>query len=298
MGVSAPPPSSPSPPPTSAGPLRGRRVVVTRAAAVSGPLVERLAGLGAEVQVVALIASAPPADGGAALTAAVGDVVAGHYEWLVVSSPTGARRVVEALDGRTPAASVCAVGPGTATILEAAGVAVDLMPGRHVGEGLVVAFPDAPVGPSAPEGPSARGGQGAAGSGRVVVVRAAVARNVVPDGLGAKGWEVDVVEAYRTVVAPVDAAGVAALSAADVVTLTSSSTADALADVAASTGVVPGPVACIGPVTAATATARGLDCVAVADPHSLDGLVDAVVAAVGRPVDAPGPGDGARGTGS
>jgi uroporphyrinogen-III synthase len=106
------------------------------------------------------------------------------------------------------------------------------------------------------------------------------------------------VEAYRTVVAPVDAAGVAALSAADVVTLTSSSTADALADVAASTGVVPGPVACIGPVTAATATARGLDCVAVADPHSLDGLVDAVVAAVGRPVDAPGPGDGARGTGS
>lgn len=286
MGVSAPPPSSPSPPPTSAGPLRGRRVVVTRAAAVSGPLVERLAGLGAEVQVVALIASAPPADGGAALTAAVGDVVAGHYEWLVVSSPTGARRVVEALDGRTPAASVCAVGPGTATILEAAGVAVDLMPGRHVGEGLVVAFPDA------------RGEQGAAGSGRVVVVRAAVARNVVPDGLGAKGWEVDVVEAYRTVVAPVDAAGVAALSAADVVTLTSSSTADALADVAASTGVVPGPVACIGPVTAATATARGLDCVAVADPHSLDGLVDAVVAAVGRPVDAPGPGDGARGTGS
>lgn len=293
MGASVAPPP-PVPPPTPEGPLRGRRVVVTRAAAESGALVERLAGLGAEVAVVALIASEPPADGGAALASAMTDVVGGRYDWLVVSSPTGARRVIEVLDGRAPEVRVCAVGPGTASILTAAGVAVDLVPGQHVGEGLVAVFPEAPERRGATE--VAR----AAASGRVVVVRAAVARDVVPDGLSAKGWAVDVVEAYRTVVAPVDAAGVAALSAADVITLTSSSIADALADVVASAGVAPGPVACIGPVTAATATARGLDCVAVADPHSLDGLVDAVVAVVGGPVDASAatPGDGQRGTGS
>lgn len=289
-------PPTPSAPGSSAAsnhrPLGGRRVVVTRSAAESGPLADRLAGLGADVDIVALIASEPPADGGAALSAAAADVVAGRYAWLVVSSPTGARRVVEALGGRQPAARVCAVGPGTAGVLEAAGLAVALVPGRHVGEGLAEAFPDAPV------GRDASGEHGAGGSGRVVVVRAAVARDVVPDGLVARGWDVDVVEAYRTVAAPVDAVGLATLLAADLVTLTSSSTADALADLlAASPEVAPVPVVCIGPVTAATARQRGLDCVAVADPHSLDGLVEAVVAAVGRHLDE-GPGDEARGTGS
>ena len=139
-------PTSPSAVPANHGPLRGRRVVVTRAAAESGPLADRLAALGAEVDVVALIASEPPADGGAALRAAAADLVAGHYEWLVVSSPTGARRVAEVLDGRAPEVRVCAVGPGTAGILESAGLAVDLVPGRHVGEGLAEAFPDAPAG--------------------------------------------------------------------------------------------------------------------------------------------------------
>ena len=89
-------------------------------------------------------------------------------------------------------------------------------------------------------------------------------------------------EAYRTVVVAPDAADVAALAAADVVTLTSSSTADALADLVDATGGLTSPPAvCIGPVTAATAESRGLRCVAVAEPHDLDGLVAVVVDVVG-----------------
>jgi len=271
MGAS---PSGPAAAPD--GPLRGRRLVVTRSSAAADGLAERLAKLGADVRVVPLIATGPPADGGRALEAAMADAVAGAVTWVVVSSPAGAHRVVDVLAGRPLAARVCAVGPGTAAVLEEAGLSVDLVPGRHVGEGVVEAFSDAP----------------AAGA-RLVVARAAVARDIVPAGLAAKGWEVQVVEAYRTERVAVGADTLGEVSGADAVTLTSSSIAEAFADLFA-TGpeTAAPPVVCIGPVTAATARQRGLDCLAVADPHSLDGLVDAIVTALGRP-GSPGeaPGD-------
>lgn len=299
--------SDPSPlSPTAGGaPLRGRRLVVTRAATESRRLAERLVALGADVAEVPLITSAPPADDGRALDAAMADAVAGRIDWVVVSSPTGARRVVASLEGRTLAARVCAVGPGTAGVLEEAGVPVELVPERYVGEGLADAFPDA-----SPQSPDDRrstdtadssGGTGASASpqGRVAIVRAAVARDVVPDRLAAKGWDVQVVEAYRTVPAPVDADGVEALRGADLATLTSSSTAEALADLVANhPGVEAPPVVCIGPVTAATASSRGLRSVAVAEPHSLDGLVAAVVAALAPGGGVTGSEDGVAGTGS
>lgn len=285
---------SPTVPPAADGsPLRGRRVVVTRAATESRRLVERLAALGAEVAEVPLITSAPPSDGGRALDAAVAEAVAGTVDWVVVSSPTGARRVVASLEGRTLAARVCAIGPGTAQVLEDASVPVALVPERHVGEGLAEAFPDAP--------PASTGGTDAALNqrGRVVIVRAAVARDVVPERLGAKGWQVQVVEAYRTVPADVDVEEVEALRGADLATLTSSSTADALADLVASRpGIEVPPVVCIGPVTAATARSRGLRSLAVAEPHSLDGLVAAVLDALGPADGATTSEDGVSGTGS
>lgn len=274
-------------PPGATGPLGGRRVVVTRRAAESERLAERLAALGAVVDEVPLIDTAPPADDGRALAGAVERLVDGGFEWLVVSSPAGARHLAEALGGRRPQVKVCAVGPGTASVLEAAGVPVDLVPARHVGEGLVAGFPAATP-------PTGDGAGAAHGPRRVAVVRAGVGRDVVPEGLAARGWQVEVVEAYRTVPAPVDPGGVAALAAADAATLTSSSTADALADLMARhPALTAPPVVCIGPVTAATASGRGLECLAVADPHSLDGLVDAVVAVLGPSDGASVPGDGA-----
>jgi uroporphyrinogen-III synthase len=121
-----------------------------------------------------------------------------------------------------------------------------------------------------------------------LLVRAAVARDVLPEGLRAKGWNVDVVEAYRTEAAPMTAEQAAAVAAADVVAFTSSSTVtNFLAGMAGRP--LPPVVAGIGPITAATAREHGLAVDVEAEVHTIDGLVDALVAwAAKAPRRAPG----------
>jgi uroporphyrinogen III methyltransferase/synthase len=290
-------------------PLFGRRIVVTRARDQAGELVERLAALGAASVEVPAIEIHDPADGGAALAAAVErlaagasgagatsgarvtDVVAGQptashepvgtspgvprragYDWLVLTSPNGAGRLRSALraagwDARAlGGVRLAAIGPGTADALAAANLVPDLVPERFVAESLVEAFP--------PPGPT---------GGRVLLVRAAVARDVLPAGLRALGWDVDVVEAYRTEPAPLSDTQRAALADADVVTFTSSSTVTNFLAVAGRDAVPP-VVAAIGPVTAATAREHGLDVTVESPVHTIAGLVDALCAwAAGDP---------------
>jgi uroporphyrinogen III methyltransferase/synthase len=250
--------------------LFGRRIVVTRAREQASELVARLAALGAATVEVPAIAIAEPADGGAALAAAVDRLAAGTYEWLVLTSPNGGRRLLAALraTGRDARAlggtRLAAIGPGTAEVLGAAQLVPDLVPERFVAESLLDSFP-------APE-PSS-------GSGRVLLARAAVARDVLPDGLAERGWAVDVVEAYRTEPVPLDEAAAKALSEAEIVTFTSSSTVtNLLAAVGGDAGAVPPVVAAIGPVTAGTARDHGLTVAVEAEVHTLDGLVDALCA--------------------
>ncbi len=102
---------------------------------------------------------------------------------------------------------------------------------------------------------------------------------MVAPGLGAKGWQVDEAVAYRTVAGDVDPSAVAEARAADAVCFTSSSTVERTVELLGATGVPP-VVASIGPVTTASARAAGLDVAAEADPHTLDGLVAALVAAL------------------
>ena len=119
---------------------------------------------------------------------------------------------------------------------------------------------------------------------RVLLVRAAVARDVVPEALRAVGAEVVIVDAYRTVV-PADAAGRAraifgAESLPDAVVFTSGSTVTHLLDVLRDAGLAfPSQVACvsIGPVTSVALRDAGLVVAAAAATASLDGLVDACV---------------------
>lgn len=243
-------------------PLFGRTVVVTRARAQAGELSDRLRHLGAEVVEVPTIEVVDPADGGAALDAAVARLHT--YDWVVLTSPNGARRLAGRLrDARDlGAARLAAIGPGTAAALAGHRLVADLVPERYVAESLLAAFPDPP-----PSG------------GRVLLARAAVARDVLPDGLRARGWEVDVVEAYRTEAVPLDAGDRTRIAAADAVTFTSSSTVQSFV-AAGGAEVVPPLVVAIGPVTAATARGAGLE-VAVESPvHTLDGLVDALVGAL------------------
>ena len=94
-------------------------------------------------------------------------------------------------------------------------------------------------------------------------------------GLRAKGWRVDVVEAYRTVRPAADAASAAALTGADAVTFTSASTVTGYLELAGAERVPP-VVACIGPVTADRARQAGLEVDVVAPIHTVEGLVDAL----------------------
>jgi uroporphyrinogen-III synthase len=237
-------------------PLFGRTIVVTRTREQASQLTSALRDRGADVVEVPVIEITDPTDGGAALTRAVERLQI--YDWVVLTSPNGARRLLEAVpDARAfGSAKVAAIGPGTAAVLAHGRIVADLVPERYVAEALLAALPDGP--------------------GRLLLARAEVARDVLPDGLRARGWSVDVVEAYRTVAAAITDEERAAVRGADMITFTSSSTVEHSLAAFGAEGL-PRAVACIGPVTAATGREHGLTIDVEADVHTIDGLVDAVL---------------------
>jgi uroporphyrinogen-III synthase len=226
-------------------------VVVTRAAAQSAELSDRLRALGAEVVELALVRIDDPADGGVALRRALERLA--EYDWLVVSSPNGAARVSAALPAGPPP-RLAAVGTATA---EALGRAADLVPTRQLAEGLVEVFPS--------------------GAGRVLLVQAEQARPILAEGLRARGWSVDVVAAYRTVSVHHDELP-PALFDADAVLFSSGSAARSWREVVGEW--TPPVVVAIGPVTAAAAGGAGLKVTSVASDHSLTGLIESLAAAL------------------
>jgi uroporphyrinogen-III synthase len=240
--------------------LEGWRVVVTRAAAQVSELAAQLEAACAIVIPLATIAIEEAADGGTGLAAAAEALAGGAYSWVVVTSQNGAQRLVADLPqaGIPSGVRVAAVGPATAAVLETQGVAVDLVPSRHVAEGLLAEFP-----------PPEEAGE------RVLLPQAAAAREVLAAGLQELGYEVEVVEAYRTVTARPQPRDLGAVASARAVTFTSASTVTGFLEVAGAERVPP-VVACIGPVTAATAVAAGLVVDVVATEHSVSGLVTAL----------------------
>ena len=235
------------------GPLSGRTIAVTRATDRAGPLVERLQALGATVVAVPMIETVDPSDGGAALRAAVGRLET--YDWVVLASRVAAARFL-ACQPRLTGVKIAAVGPGTAATLPR----VDLVPTRTDADGLVEAFP--------------------LGPGRLLLPRAAEGRATLVEGLVAKGWTVDAVEAYRTeaIADPLgrlSAIDRRVMDKVDAITFLSPSA------VCAWTGAVPSTVVCMGPATAEAATQRGYRIAATADPSTLDGLIAAIVRVCG-----------------
>ena len=240
-------------------PLFGRKVVVTRAREQASELVDRLHRLGAETVELPAITIDEPGDGGAALRGAALRV--GHYDWVIFTSANAVERFCARLhDARSLAGvRVAAIGPGTAGALRSFGVEPDLVPENFVAESLIEVFPF--------------------GNGEVLLPRAAVAREVLPESLRAKGWRVDVVEAYLTRPAEPSASALAEAGKADAITFTSSSTVTNFLHVAG-LDAVPPVVVCIGPVTAETAREAGLTVDVVAEEHTIDGLVQALVEAL------------------
>jgi uroporphyrinogen-III synthase len=250
-------------------PLAGTSVVVTRARAQAAALVARLEAAGAAVVELPVIALADPSDGGTALRGAADDLAAGAYGWVAVTSANGAARLAAALAGRPVPATTrwAAVGAATGRVLAAAGHPPDLVPGEAEAGALAGAFPPAP------------GSSGVAR--RVLFPRAETVHGGLAGGLRAMGYRVDEVVAYRTVAGRPDATSVAWARRADAVVFTSSSTVEHTVTLLGPDGVPP-VVVSIGPATSSAARRAGLVVSVEAIERSVDGLVDALVAALGR----------------
>lgn len=253
-------------------PLSGRRILVTRARAQASGFVERLRRLGADAVELAVIAIEPIVER-QELEAALDRIGQPHPggRWTVFTSANAVHLIATALrsTGRDTrhfaGVRLVAIGPETAAALDEHGLRADLRPEEFIAESVADAMIAA----------------GVAGT-YAWLPRAAVARDVLPDRLRAAGAEVDVLPLYRTVL-PEDTA--ARLrdeldrGAIDAVTFTSSSTVAhferALNGAAFPAGAI---AACIGPVTAAAATAAGFPVAVVAAEYTTAGLAAALAA--------------------
>ncbi|MGD9763501.1 MAG: uroporphyrinogen-III C-methyltransferase [Candidatus Binatia bacterium] len=231
-------------------PLFGRRIVVTRPRAQAGGFIDALTDAGADVLACPAIEIAPP-ESWAALDAAIERLEI--YDWLVLTSVNGVAMFFGRLRARgrdvraLHRTRVAAVGSETAAAIGERGLVADLVPAEFRAEAVAEALRAAGI-----------------GGARVLLPRAAVAREVLPAMLRDAGAMVDEVASYRTVRGRADQAelrGLLAARAIDLVTFTSSSTVTnflALLGADAPALLAAVPAACIGPITADTARAAGL----------------------------------------
>jgi uroporphyrinogen III methyltransferase/synthase len=250
-------------------PLAGKRILITRAREQASTFAAVLEAAGAEVVEFPTIAIVPP-DSFDPLDAAIGRLR--EYRWAIFTSSNGVRffwerlrqagRDVRELHGIT----VCAIGPATAAALSALGVQPDLVPAEFKAEALVEAI----------------GADDIRGA-RVLLARAAEAREVLPEELTRRGAQVDVVPAYRTVRSAPEAEPVRAMlrdGNIHVVAFTSSSTVKHFLELVGGEardllrGVV---VASIGPITAEAAARHGIASDVVPEKYTVPALAEALI---------------------
>ncbi len=249
-------------------PLFGQRIVVTRAREQAGELAALLHSLGAETIELPTI-EIKPAEDYAPLDNAIDNLR--DYGWLIFTSANGVRFFLERLDRskrdlRAIQGRICAIGPATRDALERFHLKVDCVAKEYVAEGLLEALTAYDV----------------AGS-RILIARAAAARDLLPTELTRRGAHVDVVEAYRTV-APRNLAERAAHELSrrpDWVTFTSSSTARNLINAVGVEALREVPCASIGPITTATLRQNGIRVALEASAYTIPGLVQAMLEARG-----------------
>lgn len=254
-----------------AKPLFGRRVVVTRARDQAGELSSKLEELGAEVHEFPTIDIRPPKDL-QPLDNAIREL--DSFGWLIFTSVNGVEAFVRrlayhGLDLRTipRKARIAAIGPATAERLRSSGLRVDVVPPEYRAESLLEAV----------------SGTALAGQ-RVLIPRAKVAREVLPEKLREAGAEVVVPPAYESVPSSEGKEKLAKMlesGEVDCVTFTASSTVENLVRTLGEeeTRRLLGRtrVACIGPITAETAEGHGIRVDAEAEEYTIPGLVEAVV---------------------
>lgn len=248
-------------------PLFGKTVIVTRARAQASALTKKLEAQGARVLEAPAIKIVPPADF-APLDKAIAEI--DTYKWLILTSVNGVEYFFNRLQkaGKDSRAlwgiKIAAIGSATAEALKGYGITADLIPSAYKAEELADALAE-----------DTKAGD------KLLLARAKVARNVLPERLRALGAHVDVVAAYETVA---DCQNKEELlealesGEASVVTFTSSSTVTNLLDVLGDKKDLLNKVAlaAIGPVTAETLEKNGLKPAISAAEYTIDGLMTAI----------------------
>ncbi|RMH07691.1 MAG: uroporphyrinogen-III C-methyltransferase [Nitrospirae bacterium] len=251
-------------------PLFGKRILVTRAQDQAEALTDLIAAYGGEAVECPMIEIRLP-DDWHEIDQAIDEL--SSYHWLIFTSANGVKSFLGRMWARgfdtrhLHGIRVGCIGPRTAEEVEKYGVKADLIPQDYVAEGLIEAMRAA----------------GVAGR-RVLIARAAQAREILPEQLKAMGAFVRVLPAYVTVAPPHMRERVRALLRERniaAVTFTSSSTVRNFCAVFPDSrelqqllqGVV---IACIGPITAQTAREAGLPVHVVAPQHTVPDLVRAL----------------------
>jgi uroporphyrinogen III methyltransferase/synthase len=254
-----------------AKPLFGKRIVLTRAQEQAREFSQLLTAYGAEPVEVPTIQIVPPAS-----WQPIDDAVARlkTYQWLVFTSVNGVKPFMERLhlarkDTRALAnIRLCAIGPRTAQELGAYGLTPDVVPSEYQAEGVIASLTH----------------EGIRGS-HILIPRAEVAREILPEQLRALGATVDVIPVYRTIVPAVDVASLTQQfheGQVAVATFTSSSTVRNFVEVfggrdAVRPLVARVVIACIGPITARTAEEYGLTVSVMPAENTVPALTEAIV---------------------
>src|ERR1700730_7820310 len=247
-------------------PLAGTRILVGRARHQAGSLSASLRSLGASVIEIPFIEIRKP-QSHQPLDEALKNI--GNYDWLIFTSANGVEamwerfRKLRLTRRNLKHLQIAAIGPATKKAIVRHGLKVKMVPEEYVAESVVRGLRDKIKGK------------------RVVLVRAKVARGVITEELRAAGAEVDVVEAYETVVPKKSQERVRALMKNStrrphLVTFTSSSTAQHFAELVgpAGTGSVEDvQFASIGPVTSATLRKLDLPVAIEAREFTMGGLI-------------------------
>jgi uroporphyrinogen-III synthase len=253
-------------------PLAGTRILVGRARHQASSLSASLRGLGASVIEIPFIEIRKPRSY-QPLDDALKNIKS--YDWLILTSVNGAEALWERvrrlrLTRRTLRhLQIAAIGPATKTAIVKHGLKVKMVPEEYVAESVVKGLRDKVNGK------------------RIVLIRAKVARDLIPQELRAAGAEVDVVEAYETVVPEKSRTRLRALMKnrvrrPHIVTFTSSSTAKNFAELLGKfrAGRLKGvQFASIGPVTSATLRELQMPVAMEAREFTMGGLIRAIVLA-------------------
>ncbi|HWC16901.1 MAG TPA: uroporphyrinogen-III synthase [Terriglobales bacterium] len=259
----------------TAGPLAGKRIVVTRAHRQAEGLSSLLRNFGAEVVEAPVIEIRPP-DSFDALDTALKDIL--QYDWLILTSVNGVEALFSRLEPLGMSVDslqhlkIAAIGPATEERIQDHSLVVDVVPQHYVAEEVVRSLRKLVKGE------------------KVLLVRAKIARDVIPEELRYFGAHVDIVEAYQTVI-PEDARQRLAeifngAPLPDAITFTSSSTVKNFFSVIVGTDIparlAKVKFASIGPVTSETLREYGVPVHVEADEYTMDGLAQAIVRLLGN----------------